>query len=186
VNNNQLTDVNLFTLVVPKMALLPNPVSTINLQQGFKNPISTLSQVNLTYFLTQPVLAKRQSSSTIGGFTVDQLLAMCPLNYVYNQNILIGCLSGIVYFCSGQTDLTNCQNYYNTIFSYSIYASIGANCPAWKYGVSSTQCQTVVNNFRASFEYGDADKVFASFFVSTLFANPTFAPCDSSKQTCRW
>jgi len=148
-----------------------------------KNPVSTMSVQNLTNFLATGQLVKRQITSTVATLTTDQLLKMCPLNYVANQDILAGCVAGIVYFCQGQTDLTQCQRYYDTVFSFSIFAPIGANCPAWKYGPNSPKCANAVNSFSADLAYTSVNKDFATFFAKTLFANKEYAPCINK---CAW
>ena len=169
--------------------LLPNPMSLIPYDIMAKNPVSSMSVQNLTDFLAigkLEKLVKRESSSTVATLTTDQLLAMCPLNNVANQDILAGCVAGIVYFCQGQTDLTPCQRYYNTVFSYSIFAPIGANCPAWKYGPKSSNCNNTVNSFSVSLDRTTVNKEFATFFAKTLFTNKEYAPCNSLVQKCTW
>jgi len=111
---------------------------------------------------------------------------MCPLNYVEKQDILAGCVAGIVYFCQGQTDLTQCQRYYDTVFSYSIFSPIGANCPAWKSGPNSLNCANATNKFSANLNYTSVNKDFATFFAKTLFANTIYAPCNANVQKCTW
>jgi len=188
-HNNRLTGVpsSLKNLTNCRLVLLPNPMSLIPYDVFVKNPISTMTVQNLTNFLATPKLIKRQASSTVATLTTDQLLAMCPLNNVANQDILAGCVGGIVYFCQGQTDLTQCQRYYDTVFSYSIFAPIGANCPAWKYGPRSSQCNTTVNSFSVSLQYTTVNKDFASFFAKTLFTNTSYAPCiNTTTVKCTW
>ena len=168
-------------------ALLPNPMSLIPYDLLIKNPVSTMTLQNLTDFLTIPLLFKRQFSSNVATLTTDQLLQMCPLNYVEKQDILAGCLAGIVYFCQGQTDLTRCRNYYDTVFSYSIFAPIGANCPAWKYGPNSRNCNNAVNAFNVKLDYTTVNKDYASYFAKTLFTNRAYAPCiNSATVKCVW
>ena len=152
-----------------------------------KSPVSTMSSKNLTDFLAIGKKVKRQTTSTVATLTTDQLLKMCPLNYVANQDILAGCVAGIVYFCQGKTDLAQCQRYYDTIFSYSIFAPIGANCPAWKYGPNSVNCANAVNGFSANLKYTTVNKDFATFFAKILFTNKEYAPCTSTTTVkCIW
>lgn len=189
VNNNSLTGFpsSLRQLVKCKtMALLPNPMSSIPYDIAVRNPVSTMSVQNLTNFLATPVFVKRESSSTVASLTTDQLLKMCPLNNVANQDILAGCVAGIVYFCQAQTDLTPCQRYYDTIFSRSIFEPIGANCPAWKSGPNSGNCIKAVETFSVSLEYTTVNKDFANFFARILFADQKYAPCNSIAQKCTW
>ena len=169
-------------------ALLPNPMSLIPYDLLVKNPVSTMSSQNLTDFLAIPAkLVKRQSSSTVATLTTEDLLKMCPLNSVEKVDILAGCLGGIVYFCQGQTDLAKCRNYYDTVFSNSIFATIGANCPAWKYGPRSSNCNDAINKFQVKLEYTTVNKGFANFFATTLFTDSKYAPCiNSTTVTCNW
>jgi hypothetical protein len=132
---------------------------------------------------TSPKKVKRVSISYFGTLTTDDLRAMCPLSRVENTDILSGCLAGIVYFCQGQTDLTQCHKYYNEVFSYSIYAPVIA-CAAWKSGPESDNCRNAVNDFNVSLAYTNVNKKFAIFFKETLFTNPFFAPCNSQVMTC--
>ena len=153
-----------------------------------KNPVSTMSLQILTKFLDIPSkLVKRQSSSTVATLTTDKLLKMCPLDSVEKVDILAGCIAGIVYFCQGQTDLTKCRNYYDTVFSYSIFAPIGANCPAWKSGPKSKNCNDAINKFQVKLEYTTVNKEFARFFARTLFTDSKYAPCiNSTTVKCNW
>ena len=168
--------------------LLPNPMmSLIPYDLVVKNPVSTMSSQNLTDFLAiTPKLAKRQSISTVATLTTKDLLAMCPLNDVAKQDILAGCVAGIVYFCQGKTNLTECQNYHDTVFSYSIFKPIGANCPAWKFGPRSSNCNKTLDSFSVSLDYTAVNKDFATFFARTLFTNKEYAPCNSQVQKCIW
>ena len=167
--------------------LLPNPMSLIPYDILVKNPVSTMSSQNLTNFLAVSKLVKRQSSSTVATLKTDQLLKMCPLNYVANQDILAGCIAGIVYFCQGQPDLTECRNYYDTVFKNSIFAPIGANCPAWKSGPNSKNCKDATDKFQVKLEYTTVNKEFARFFARTLFTDSKYAPCiNSANVTCNW
>ena len=164
--------------------LIPNPMSLIPYDIKVKNPVSTMSAQNLTDFLIASKKQRRQSSSNVATLTTEQLLKMCPLsNVVKKQDILAGCIAGITYFCQGKTDLTQCQRYYDTVFSHSIFAPIGSNCPAWKYGPKSSQCNNAVNAFNVKLEYITVNMVFAKFFAKTLFANRDLAPCSSN---CQW
>ena len=160
------------------MSLIPYDITA-------KFPVSTMSAQNLADFLATPKLAKRQSSSTVATLTTQQLLAMCPLNYVAKQDVLAGCIAGIVYFCQGQKDLTACHRYYNDVFSYSIYKPIVA-CAAWKNGPKSSNCTDAVNVFRVSLDYTTVNKDFATFFARILFTNPSYAPCNPQNQKCTW
>jgi len=166
------------------IVLIPNPMSLIPYDIKVKNPVSTMSAQNLTDFLIVSKKQRRQSSSNVATLTTEQLLQMCPLsNVVKKQDILAGCIAGITYFCQGKTDLTQCQRYYDTVFSHSIFAPIGANCPAWKYGPNSWQCNNAVNAFNVKLEYTTVNMVFAKFFAEKLFANKDLAPCSSN---CQW
>ena len=166
--------------------LLPNPMS-LPYDLLVKNPVSTMSPQNLTDFLAiTPKLAKRQSISTVATLTTEQLLKICPLNYVANQDIFAGCIAGIVYFCQGQKELTECHRYYNEVFSYSIFKPIVANCPAWKYGPRSSNCNDAMNAFNVKLEYTTVNREFATFFARTLFTNREYAPCNSTVQNCTW
>jgi len=183
---NQLTGVpsslrNLVNCI--SLILLPNPMSLIPYDIIVKNPVSTMSVQNLTDFLATRKLAKRETSSTVATLTTEQLLAMCPLKYVEKQDILAGCVAGIVYFCQGKTDLAQCYRYYDTVFSYSIFAPIEDNCPAWKSGPNSKNCTTATNKFSVSLEYTTVNKDFATFFAKTLFTNKEYAPCIKN---CAW
>ena len=168
-------------------ALLPNPMSLIPYDLLVKNPVSTMSSQNLNNFLSIP-LVKRQITSNVATLTTDQLLKMCPLNSVADQDILAGCLAGIVYFCQGpKTDLTKCRYYYDTVFKNSIFAPIGDNCPAWKYGPRSSNCTEATNKFEVKLEYTTVNKGFAKFFAKTLFTNSKYAPCiNSATVKCNW
>jgi len=184
-NKNQLTGIpsSLSSLTNCKIALLPNPMSLIPYDIIVKSPVSTMSVQNLTDFLATGKLVKRQASSTVATLTTQQLLATCPLKYVEKQDILAGCIAGIVYFCQGKTDLAQCYRFYDTVFSYSIYASIEDNCPAWKSGPNSKNCANAVQRINVALDYTTVNKDFATFFAKTLFANKEYAPCIKN---CTW
>ena len=161
-------------------------MTTIPYDSYAKVPVSTLSYANLTYILNVPKLSRRQVTSVSASLTTQQLLAMCPLNYVANQDVLTGCVAGIVYLCQTTSNYAECRRYYDTVFAYSIFAPIGANCPAWKSGPNSENCTTAVNRFSAVLEYTSVNKAFASFFAKTLFADRVYAPCNSQIEKCTW
>jgi len=187
VNSNQLTGVpsSLSNLTNTNMVLLPNPMS-LPYDLIVKNPVSTMNAQNLTDFLKIGVKAKREMSSTVATLTTKELLAMCQISFVEKQDILAGCFAGITYFCKNQMELTQCQNFYDTVFLYSIFKTIGANCPAWKYGPRSSNCNDAVNDFNVKLEYTTINKEFATFFARTLFTNKEYAPCNSTVQKCIW
>ena len=150
-----------------------------------------MTEADLRNFLGLRVATrKREISSVVGSLTQDDLIRMCPLDKAsQTQNILIGCLAGIVNFCiNTPIDYPACQRFYNIVFANSKFAPIGSACPAWKSGPRSVNCQNAVNNFQASFDYGAVDKAFASSLVSVLFSNPTYAPCqvDAFTRSCNW
>ena len=161
-------------------------MTTIPYDSYVKVPVSTMSETNLTNFLNTSKLMKRQQSSSVATLTTDQLIGMCPLNYVGNQDILVGCIAGIVYLCQAASNYAECRRYYVEVFANSIFAPIGANCPAWKSGINSTACTTAVNGFNAVLEYTSVNKYFASLFATTLFANKIWAPCSSQIEKCNW
>jgi len=142
-----------------------------------------MSADNLTDFLNIGKKAKRQISSNVAALSTDQLLAMCNLNKIDINDIPTGCIAGINYFCQGKSDLSQCQQWYDSVFSNSIYAPIGANCPAWKSGPRSSNCQNAVNSINVKLDYTIVNKQFASWFANVLFADRVYAPCNKN---CNW
>ena len=141
--------------------------------------MSAFDQNKLFNVLTETLakkLSKRQQVSNVGSLTQDDLLKMCPLSKIENQDVLSGCLAGIVSFCQGKKDLSQCYSYYETTFTYSIYKSL-LICAPWKSGTVSDGCKQARNNFSASFVYTSISKTFADFFATVLFSNRDFAPC---------
>lgn len=164
-----------------RLALLPNPMTHIPYDLQIQNPASAINQANLTSFLNIRVL-KRQTSSTVG---ITNLLKMCPLDSISeSRDIVIGCLAGVVYSCQSG-NWYNCRNYYDSVFTNSMYAPI-LTCSAWNKGFRSAECVKAIGNFADHTEYSEIDKHFARWFVSTLFGNPLFAPCDATKVKCTW
>jgi len=189
-HRNQLTKVpaTLSSLTGCKvMNLLPNPISSIPYDIEAKNPVSTLDQ-SLKDFLFIPIKAKRQMISNVGTLKTADLLKMCPLSRVDQQDILAGCMAGIVYFCQGQRevqregqrDLTQCHQFYTDAFERSLYRDIYV-CAPWKSGPKSTICTSAVKGFSVSLEYTTVNMQFANFFATTLFTNPLYAPCNNTK-----
>ena len=163
---------------------MPNPMSKIPYDIIVKNPVSTMTSKNLTDLFDKTHRAKRATTGS-ATLSTDQLLDMCPLSFVAKQDILAGCLTGIVYFCQGQKDFTQCHRYYDTVFSYSIFKRIGV-CAAWKSGPRSEACKRAINGFSADLSYTTVNKDFASFFGNVLFSNMDYAPCDSQVEKCSW
>jgi len=169
-----------------EVVLLPNPMSMIPYDLYAKNPLSTVNPENLSNFLRISTLSKRQSSSTAVTLTTEQLIKTCPLYALgTNGEVLLGCLAGIVQYCSAGRDWNGCRHYYETVFGNSIFAPI-AKCAAWNFGPRSSECWVAVNNFSAKTEYSAIDKGFAGWFSSMIFGSRTYAPCDPTKATCRW
>ena len=165
--------------------LLPNPISSIPYDIEAKNPVSTLDQ-SLKDFLFIPIKAKRQAISNVGTLKTADLLKMCPLSRVDQQDILAGCMAGIVYFCQGQRELTQCHQYYTDVFERSLYKDIYV-CAPWKSGPRSTICTSAVKGFSVSLEYTTVNMQFANFFATTLFTNAAYAPCNRTATVkCNW
>ena len=169
----------------------PNPLVQIQYQALALSPATTLSTSNLNTILTTPKVVKRQISSTVATLTTSQLLDMCNLTLisnevVRNQDILAGCLTGIVYYCQTQPiDYWKCHGYYDTVFDRSTFKAIGT-CAPWRSGPSSAECSKAVNGFTATnTSYSTVTKEYASFFATVVFANKLYAPCNSNLRPCK-
>ena len=119
---------------------------------------------------------------------------MCPLNDVTNPNVPAGCIAGIYKrFCAGlaPTDVagyTNCRNAYDSVLAQSIFAPIGAVCPAWKNGPKSLACAQTIASFNVDLGYVVVNSAIAQNLVMNLIGHPIYAPCVTipGSVRCTW
>ena len=164
-------------------------------------PISLLANDTLTPFLNTPViLRKRQTLSVASSLTTEELLRLCPLNSVQNADVAAGCIAGIYNkLCSNPFDATllaQCHDAYNRAFAAYYFKSLGANCPAWRYGPRSELCASAILTFtyRVSLGYDsngnpvyvNLNRTHASQLVGTIFADQRYAPCMGTAFKCMW
>ena len=163
----------------------PNPIETLPLYSiQAKNPISTMTGDEIKDFLGGR-LQKRDFSSSVARPTIQKYLSTCPLAQLPKSDILIGCLGGIYAYCQvSGNDLSICHDYYDTTFANSIYDNIGRECPAWKSGPNSVNCQIVANDFHATLAYTTISKSFAKLLIKTILNDTNLAPCIESD--CNW
>ena len=170
----------------PRMlALLPNPLPKLPYDLMAKQPLSGLTGSQISDFLSTPSpLTKRQISSTSTNY-LTTLQSYCNLDAATSSSdVAAGCLAAVVYLCQQQRDMGACHSFYDIVFARSIYSSIGATCPAWKYGPHSAQCFSAVSNFVADLKYTTVSQSFAQILQAYIFSSPVYAPCRDSN--CKW
>jgi hypothetical protein len=165
--------------------------------------IISISKTTWTPFISTPVfsLKKRQVYGTSAPVSIEELMAMCPLNNVQNADVPAGCIAGIYNkFCYNPYDpplLAQCQDAYNRAFGASIFKSLGDVCPAWRQGPRSAACSRAISTFSYNLFVGadpnTGNPIYirlgsshASQMVSNILANPKFAPCPSAAPKCNW
>jgi Leucine-rich repeat (LRR) protein len=178
------------------LRIFPNPMSDI--PYDFVKPLSLgiLSSVTVTAFMNTPVTnlkRKRQFLSGQAPVTTDELIAMCPLNNVFGQDVAAGCIAGVYYkYCSNPWDsdlLSQCHDVYNRVFAASIFKSLGEVCPAWKKGPLSASCASAIRSFSYSGTLSgyqvQLGPMHAQELVKTIIGQPRYAPCQAPF-ACNW
>ena len=172
------------------VSLLPNPLlPALPYDLMAKEPVSSLTSEQLVNFInagpnSTVSLTSRQVTSTSTIYQ-DMLNNYCNLNEATtSSDVAVGCIAAVVYICQQQSDLSQCHKYYNEVFTRSIYSSIGAACPAWKFGPRSIECNTTVSNFAADLLYTKLSQSFAQMLQKNIFTSQVYAPCKAP--TCKW
>lgn len=125
-------------------------------------------------------IVSRLSSSDA---TTQSYLDMCNLSTASTSNdFLAGCLAGLTRFCKSST-LQDCHNYYETVYSNSIYQPI-VTCLPWQSGTGSSQCAQNLLNVCVQYgpiangkpDQGAGPCGFATYSQSKVFRNATYCP----------
>lgn len=192
-DTNNLTGIpsSLSSLSTTKTIVLPNPMTLVPYDVLSRNPSFTFLDTDWANYLSLTPLRKRQSTNSQGSLTADQLLALCPLNNVQSADVPAGCIAGLYNkYCMGITTLDalkQCQSMYDQVFAVSIFSSIGAVCPAWKYGPRSGQCAQAIKTFSYQLPYILVTSDMAANLTANILGSRTYAPCVSMPgMTCNW
>jgi hypothetical protein len=197
VENNQFSSIptTLSSLNTIATVVLPNDNGTsIPYNLAVQNPLFTLSPGNWDALMGSTFLAKRQQLTTGTPYTAQQLYDLCPLNNVTNPNVPAGCIAGIYKkFCynlapTDATGYARCRNAYDAVLAQSIFAPIGAVCPAWRNGPKSMACAQAIAAFKVDLGYIVVTPAIAQNLVINLIGNPIYAPCVTipDSVTCNW
>ena len=159
--------------------------------------VTLLTDVTFQPFMNTRVrtLQKRQTLSSSNLITIDELVRMCPLDDVQDQDVPAGCIAGIFNkLCSNPSNATllaQCHIAYDQAFAASVFKPLEEVCPAWKKGPRSFSCGHAIHKFSfkgLNKKKGNMIRLttrHAKELVRMLFENPRFAPCtDESK--CTW
>jgi hypothetical protein len=198
--NNSLTGYPTSLSAVPgTKQIFPNPMSTVPYDVAKSVSAGWLVGDALQTFLDVPLTStkKRQISSSTSKITIQEAVALCPLNNTQGADVAAGCIAGIYQnFCMSPATLDKCQEAYDLAFAASYYSSLGAVCPAWKFGPRSSACASAITKFVFDLKVGDTpdnppvpiylrlNSTHATQLVGTIFASQKYAPCIAS--TCKW